>query len=516
VKKFIWCLLLVVICCGQQCVSEVLNFVPYNLVEKNFPDFTFLDDQNNVYSSKNLIGKWHLLCFLPKESSEQVSLCHIKDMYEWLNNQNVAIVCVSSLHCDEIKALRLKYDLPPFTLLSDYGGEKMHLFTGETICCYNTIFLIDEQGIVREVINSWSRDNIAEALTFFMKKQLHEQKAPSDVAAPCIEQTRRIDSIPATPFDLTGREAPLFQLSDEHGILHSLTDYQGKWCILLFLPDDSEYYKFSRYFNEAYGWLKGQNVEIVGIAKEPVKEIAKNKQLFEIKYPLLSDESSKIAQQYFIKNNDFVAVVIDDKGMVQRVMKKSWAEEYLIELLLFFIKKDTSISKIPLTPDSLKNEILLTRANYSGYGNKYSNFDLPDEQGKWHRLSDCDGKWCVLFFPIDTSEECLDHMYYTSEIFDWLHNHDVEVMCVSTLEAEALARIKKRLHLKFLMLNDCHDFVGSVYGAYHWCGDTRMTLILNEKGKDMAIEEGGSPARHIMRVILFFMGKFAKKPIETS
>ena len=96
-------------------------------------------------------------------------------------------------------------------------------------------------------------------------------------------------------------------------------------------------------------------------------------------------------------------------------------------------------------------------------------------------------------------------------MYDWLHKHGVEVVCVSTLEAEALARIKKRFHLKFHMLNDFNKVAGNAYGVYDWCGDVRVTVILDEKGKDVEIVEGGSPTRHVMRVLLFFMKKFTEQ-----
>jgi peroxiredoxin len=466
-------------------MNKNLSFTPIDLINKKFPSFSFL--------SENLIGKWHMVCFLPKGSREQVSLSHLKDAYEWLNKQNIIIICVSSSPQDEVTALRLKYDLP-FPVLCDYGGERSQIFTGESVGLYDTIFLIDEQGIIRKIINKCSSTNIADALTFFMKKQ--------QTCNAQTEQTRWISPIPSSTYDLAGKEAPQFQLPDEQGKLHTLADYRGKWCILFFLPDSSQYYEVSRCFDGAYAWLRNKNIELIGIAPDSVEKIAQNKRYFNTQHPLLSDKLSKVAQEYFIKHDDWAVVIIDGKGIIQRVMKKSWAEEYLVELLLFFIKKDTSVTKTALLPKSQ------VKAHYNGYGDSYSNFDLPDEQKIWHRLSNCSGKWCILFFPIDNSEECIDHICSISEVYNWLHNHGVEVVCISTLEPEALARIKKRLDLKFITLSDFHGDVGSAYGAFHWCGDTRMTLILNENGKDIVIEEGGSPTRHVMSILLFFMNKF--------
>ena len=37
----------------------------------------------------------------------------------------------------------------------------------------------------------------------------------------------------------TGDEAPDFQLMDQHGKPHKLSDYTGKWVLLFFYPKDA-------------------------------------------------------------------------------------------------------------------------------------------------------------------------------------------------------------------------------------------------------------------------------------
>lgn len=42
-----------------------------------------------------------------------------------------------------------------------------------------------------------------------------------------------------TPSKMIGKKAPTFALPDQHGKVHKLSDYKGKWVVLYAYPKDS-------------------------------------------------------------------------------------------------------------------------------------------------------------------------------------------------------------------------------------------------------------------------------------
>ena len=221
-------------------------------------------------------------------------------------------------------------------------------------------------------------------------------------------------------------------------------------------------------------------------------------------FDVLCDQEKHASNTYAVGYDERAMVVVDEQGIIKRVMKESWGEDYLADLLLFLVKQDTSCAT---SSQETAQDLSYSKANYNGYNDKHSNFYLPDERGLWHNLSDYRGKWCVLFFPIDQSEQCLTHIGYMSRAYDWLCKQGIGVVGISTLMPEQIACIKERLKIDFPILYDYDKTVGSSYGAYHWCGDTPMTLILDEAGHDKEIIESGNPVRHIIGVLLWGMRK---------
>jgi len=131
-------------------------------VGEQAPDFTGVDQDGNKISLSGFKGKKVVLYFYPKDNTPgcTAQACNLRDNYDLLWENGFQIIGVSIDSAESHKKFETKFDLP-FPLIADtdkkivnqYGvwGEKK--FMGRTFDgTHRTTFLIDENGIVRNVI----------------------------------------------------------------------------------------------------------------------------------------------------------------------------------------------------------------------------------------------------------------------------------------------------------------------------------------------------------------------------
>jgi thioredoxin-dependent peroxiredoxin len=96
------------------------------------------------------------------------------------------------------------------------------------------------------------------------------------------------------------KKAPDFSLPDQDGINRSLGDYVGKWLLVYFYPknDTPGCTTEACSFRDEYEYLQEQGLNVVGISKDSVKSHAKFADKYNLKFPLLSDESGKTIHAY--------------------------------------------------------------------------------------------------------------------------------------------------------------------------------------------------------------------------
>jgi len=471
-------LLVAMYCCASSTSLHAFTPIPYTHLDQKIPAFSFPDDQQRPFSSANLLGHWSILYFLPTRGAGNMSVLTMQDLYPWLEKNNIAIICVSDLPSDELAALRARYQLPPFALLSDYGGEKFYPFTGEAPSTTGTIFVTDEQAIVRKVIWEAASDHRSAIITFFLNQQQDLRATQGHSALTSNTQESQNAQPPSTPYDFMGKPALSFTLPDEQGAIHTLDEYQGTWHILCFFPNFINGHKAMKCLQEAAKWFKRQQVEIICITPETCDYIRELKKHLGLSFTFLYDPRQTLSRTYCLKTYETALMIIDEKGLVRRVMRESWAEDYLADFMLFFIKHELHTQVASTTTSEPDCAIPPIR----------------DPQQ-------------VLFFPIDRSEGCLEHVMYAAEAYDWLRWHGIELICVSTLDAPVLDRIKKRLHLPFPILHDQSWLVGNCLGVYDWCGDTRMTIVFDKHGEEVSRLPGFTPAKHLLYVLLLAMNK---------
>lgn len=125
------------------------------------PDFTLLDQDEQVHSVSKEKGKWLLVYFYPKDDTPGCTkeACAIRDVYEDFNRMGVTVFGVSKDSPHSHKQFSLKYGLP-FTLLSDEKGEMIEaygawgekkMFGKSFMGILRVSYLIDPNGTIAKV-----------------------------------------------------------------------------------------------------------------------------------------------------------------------------------------------------------------------------------------------------------------------------------------------------------------------------------------------------------------------------
>ncbi|MFN8343623.1 MAG: thioredoxin-dependent thiol peroxidase [Spirosomataceae bacterium] len=136
------------------------------------PPFEAKDQNGNTVKLSDFQGKKVVLYFYPKDSTPACTAqaCSLRDNYDVLLTQGYIVLGVSGDIEKSHKKFADKYRLP-FSLLADpehkiiesYGvwGEKM-LYGRKYMGIVRTTFLINENGIIQEVISKVNTKNHAE------------------------------------------------------------------------------------------------------------------------------------------------------------------------------------------------------------------------------------------------------------------------------------------------------------------------------------------------------------------
>jgi peroxiredoxin Q/BCP len=140
--------------------------------------------------------------------------------------------------------------------------------------------------------------------------------------------------------------APDFQLPDETGSLHKLSDYRGKYVILYFYPKDDTPGCTTEAcgFRDDYTLYQAAGAVVLGVSPDAPKSHIKFKLKYNLPYTLLSDVDHAVCEQYGVWG-----------------LKISMGREYMGVLrTTFIIAPDGSIQKVfeNVKPDGHSSQIL--------------------------------------------------------------------------------------------------------------------------------------------------------------
>ena len=122
------------------------------LVDTKFPEFNLYDEKRKYITEEDIIGKWSVIFFYPKDESPGCTLqsCSFRDKYEEFNNLGVQIFGVSSDSVSSHKRFKKRHNLQ-YSLLSDKGGilaESLRLKKNLGFLPARVTLIVDPKGII--------------------------------------------------------------------------------------------------------------------------------------------------------------------------------------------------------------------------------------------------------------------------------------------------------------------------------------------------------------------------------
>ena len=122
------------------------------LVDTKFPEFNLYDEKRKYITEQDIIGKWSVIFFYPKDESPGCTLqsCSFRDKYEEFNNLGVQIFGVSSDSVSSHKRFKKRHNLQ-YSLLSDKGGilaESLRLKKNLGFLPARVTLIVNPEGII--------------------------------------------------------------------------------------------------------------------------------------------------------------------------------------------------------------------------------------------------------------------------------------------------------------------------------------------------------------------------------
>jgi len=137
-----------------------------------------------------------------------------------------------------------------------------------------------------------------------------------------------------------GTKAPDFELPDQNGKLHRLSDYLGQKVILYFYPKDntSGCTKQACGFSERNPQFREKGAVVLGVSKDSVASHKKFEQNYNLSFTLLSDPALDVIKAYGVwqekKNYGKVSMgvvrttyLIDENGVIAKAVGNVKAAE---------------------------------------------------------------------------------------------------------------------------------------------------------------------------------------------
>ena len=140
-------------------------------------------------------------------------------------------------------------------------------------------------------------------------------------------------------------------------------------------------------------------------------------------------------------------------------------------------------------------------------------FELEDQEGKTHKLSDYLGTPVVLYFyPKDNTPGCTAQACSFRDSFAEYRQKGITVLGVSKDSAKSHAKFQDKFSLPFTLLDDVEHKVAEAYGVWvqkkfmvrEYMGMERTTFIIDKDGKIVHILEKVKPQDHAKDVLALF------------
>lgn len=105
-------------------------------------------------------------------------------------------------------------------------------------------------------------------------------------------------------------KAPDFELLDQNGKTHRLTDYIKKWIVLYFYPKDDTPGCTTEAcsFRDSITDLQKHDVVVLGVSKDTIKSHKAFAQKHTLNFPILADIDASVSKAYGVWDNDTLGI----------------------------------------------------------------------------------------------------------------------------------------------------------------------------------------------------------------
>lgn len=140
--------------------------------------------------------------------------------------------------------------------------------------------------------------------------------------------------------------APDFELKDQEGNIHKLSDYRGRKVVLYFYPRDMTpgCTKEACNFRDNYEDFTKRDIVVIGVSADTVESHKKFVEKHNLPFTLLSDPQKEVVSKYGVygekklMGRTFMGVkrvtyLIDEKGIIFKVLQKVDVSNHSEEIL---------------------------------------------------------------------------------------------------------------------------------------------------------------------------------------
>jgi thioredoxin-dependent peroxiredoxin len=143
-----------------------------------------------------------------------------------------------------------------------------------------------------------------------------------------------------------GSKAPNFTLPDQGGMIHSLSDYKGKWILIYFYPKDdtSGCTKEACAVRDNFPAFKKMKAVVLGVSADSPKSHKKFAEKYNLPFILLADEEKIMLKTYGVwakkkfMGREYMGILrmsflIDPKGNIAKIYEKVRSEDHAENVL---------------------------------------------------------------------------------------------------------------------------------------------------------------------------------------
>ena len=141
---------------------------------------------------------------------------------------------------------------------------------------------------------------------------------------------------------------------------------------------------------------------------------------------------------------------------------------------------------------------------------KAKDFNLPDQNGDLHKLSDYNGKWFLIYFyPKDDTPGCTKEACTFRDAISKFQKRGVTIVGISKDSVSSHKKFADKYKLNFIILSDPQHLTIEEYGAWgvkkfmgkEYMGIQRNSFLIDPKGEIVKEYKSVNPLTHSQEIL---------------